>query len=86
MPIIFWISYDLVLLTRASEDILGELLSPDAEYLRPLSRETRIQLLKRAKAMNVIEFPVGEFAEFSLILPVSILEEIMSQVLFLLTF
>lgn len=83
--IIFWISYDLVALIRASEDIIGQLLSHDAEYLRQFSRETRIQLLKGARVMMVIEFPVGSFADFSLVLPVVTWEEIVNQVLFLLT-
>ena len=86
MVIIFWLCYDTVLLVRASEDIMSQLISHDAEYLKQMPRAMRIQALKRARAMKALEFPVGEFAEFSLDLPVTLWDEILNQVLFLLSF
>ena len=85
MLVIFWMCYDTVLVVRASEDVMGRLLSHNAIYLRPLSRAERIKVLKRAKAMKVLEFPIGEFSEFSLTLPVNIWDEIINQVVFLLS-
>ena len=84
--VIFWFCYDTVLVIRASEGLMGQLLYHQAVYLRPLSTAERIKVLKRAKAMKVLEFPIGDFAEFSLTLPVSIWDEIVNQVLFLLSF
>ena len=86
MLIIFWVCYDVVLLIRASEDIMGQLLSHHADYLKPMPRAMRVRILKRARAMKVLEFPLGDFGEFSLNLPVAIWEEILNQVLFLLSF
>ena len=86
MFIIFWMCYDAVLLVRASEEIMGKLLSHDAEYLRPLPRAVRMEVLKRARAMKVLEFPLGDFADFSLNLPITIWDEILNQVFFLLSF
>ena len=86
MLIIFWMSYDAVLITRDSEDILGQLLSYEAPYLRSMSRREKIEVLKRARAMRAVDLPIGEFADFSINLPVTIWEEILNQVLFLLSF
>lgn len=84
MLIIFWLSYDLVLITRDSEDIMSQLLSYEAQHLRHMSKRERTEAMKRAKAMRVIEFPIGEFADFAISVPVAIWEEILNQVLFLL--
>ena len=86
MFVLFWMCYDAVLLIRASEDVLGKLVSHEAEYLRPMPRGTRIQVLKRAKAMRVLEIPIGDFSEFSLSLPATPWDEILNQVFFLLSF
>ena len=86
MLIIFWLCYDALLITRDSEDIMSQLLSFEAPYLRSVSKAGRIRVMKRAKAMRVIEFPIGEFADFSISLPIVLWEEILNQVLFLLSF
>ena len=36
MFVIFWVCYDTVLVVRASEHVMGQLLSHDVEYLRPM--------------------------------------------------
>ena len=86
MLVLFWACYDIVRLIRASEDVMGQLLSHNATYLRSMSRAERMKVLKRAKAMKILEFPIGEFSEFSLTLPVNIWDEIINQVVFLLSF
>ena len=85
LAIMFWQIYDVFLLTRDSEDIMRHLLSYDAPYLRPMPKALRTQVLKRAKAMRVLEFPVGEFADFNMNLPIAMWDEILNQVLFLLS-
>ena len=83
---IFWVCYDVVhIIVRASEDVMGTLLSQDAKYLRHMPRAGRLEVLKRARAMRVLEFPIGEFTDFSLTLPVNIWDEILNQVFFLLS-
>ena len=86
MLIVFWLCYDGVRLVRASEEIIGRLQSESAGYLRPLTRAGRSQVLKRAKVMKELEFPLGEFSEVTLNLPIAMWEEILNQVLFLLSF
>ena len=86
MFVIFWMCYEAVLLVRASEEIVGQLASHDAKFLRPLPRALRMEVLKVAKAMKPIEIPLGHFAKFSISLPIAIWDEILNQVLFLLSF
>ena len=86
MVIIFWISYDAVVVTRSFEDVLGQLLSYESAYLGKMSRTERVQLIKRARAMRSVTFPIGEFADVSISFPFAIWDEILNQVLFLLSF
>ena len=82
--LIFWVSYDVVLVKRTAEGIISRLASQDgAPYLRRMSRQERIAVVKRATSMKPLEFPIGDFADFSLNLPVLVLEEVLNQVLFL---
>ena len=84
---IFWTSYDAVLVVRASEYILLRTLrNQEAEYLQWLSRAEKVKVLKRARAMRVLKFPVGSFTTFSLRVPVVIWDEVLSQLLLLLSF
>lgn len=83
--ILYWFFYDLVLITRDSEDILGKLLSCQAPYLRGMPTSVRMKVLKRAKAVRRLEIPVGGFADFSVSVPVTLWDEMLNQVVFLLT-
>ena len=83
--ILFWACYELVLAIRDSEEILGQLRSMEAPYLRAMPIAVRVKALKRAKAMKPVEFPLGNFADFSVTVPVTVWEEIVNQVVFLLT-
>ena len=83
----FWWSYDVVLLTRASEDVLGKLRSFDYNWRENgISDIQRLRYLKRAKACRPVNIPIGTFGEFSLDVPVIMWDEILNQLLFLLSF
>ena len=86
--VVFWITYDIVLVARASEEVLGKLRTFDEPYWREKSVSSllRSQFLKRAKACRPIEIPIGTFGEFSLDVPVIMWDEILNQLLFLLSF
>ena len=84
--IMFWSCYDFLQITRDSEDVKGQLLSFEAPHLREMSKAERTRVVKRAKAMRAIETPVGIFADFSISLPLALWDEIVNQVLFLLSF
>ena len=86
MLIIFWLCYDALLITRDSEEVMSQLLSFEVPYLRSTPKAGRIRIMKRAKAMRIVEYPVGEFADFSISLPIVLWEEILNQLLFLLSF
>ena len=84
--VIFWISYDIMLVKRTAEDRISRFASHDgAPYLGRISRQQRELVVKRAAAMKVLEFPIGDFADLSLDLPVMVWEEVLNQVLFLLS-
>ena len=86
MIIVFWLCYDSFRIARASDEVIGRLQSENADYLRPLPRAGRIQVLKRAKVMKEIQFAVGELATVTLNLPIAMWEAILNQILFLLSF
>ena len=83
---LFWMSYDIVLITRDSEYIRGQLLSHESPYLVHMTTHERNLVMKRARAFRVPEFPVGEFTDFTLSLAIVVWEEVITQVLFLLSF
>ena len=84
--VIFWLTYDVVLVKRTAESIVSRFLSHDgAPHMRWMTRQERVAVVKRATAMKVLEFPIGDFADFSLSVPVLVWEEVMNQVLFMLS-
>ena len=86
MLIVFWVCFDAIHIVRVSEDIIGRLQSGHEGHIRSLPRAVRIQVLKRAKILKRIKFDVGDFTELTLNLPMAMWEEIMNQVLLLLSF
>ena len=87
LGVIFWTSYDAVLVIRGTEELLGKLRTfHDRRSDASCRSETlRQQLLKRAKACRPVEIPVGSYGEFSLDVPVIMWDEILNQLLFLLS-
>ena len=84
--VIFWISYDIVLVKRTAEDVMSRFASHDgAPYLGRMSKQERVAVAKRALALKVLEFPNGDSVDLSLDLPVMVWEEVLNQVLFLLS-
>ena len=54
--------------------------------MKHLPRTEKAKVLKRAKAVQVLRFPVGNFANFSLKVTVAAWDEMLRQVLLFLTF
>ena len=87
MGIIFWVSYDAMMVKRASEEILGNLQSAAyTHYLREVDSQDRKVFLKRTKALRPASFPIGNFGEVTFELPVIVWEESLDQLLVLLSF
>ena len=85
MGVATMLSVDLVKTIRASEEIIGELQSISALPSGLLKTE-RMQLLKTAKAYKPLALQFGIFADFSLDVPIVMWEEVINQLLFLLSF
>ena len=87
LGVVFWMAYDMVLVARASEEVLRRIKSFNEHWRENgISDLQRLGLLKRAKAMRPIGVPIGEFGEMSLDVPVIMWDEILNQLLFLLSF
>ena len=82
-----WLSHDAVRVVRASEVVLIQTLrNVEAEHLRELSRVEKLKVVKRANASQVLGLPMGNFTTFSLKVPVVIWEEVLNQLILLLSF
>ena len=87
LGVIFWVVDDIVLIRRASEEVLGKLRTFGAG-----SRENGISdfelagFVKRAKACRPIAIPIGIFGDVSLDVPVIMWDEKLNRLLFLLSF
>ena len=84
LTVIFWQSYDMLRIIRASEDILGVLWKHETPYFRGMTRAKRIEKMKRSRAMRPLGFLVAD-SEFSVNLPIDTWDEIVNQTLFLLS-
>ena len=86
---VFWIAYQAILVIRASEATIGVLTSIQYEnsgHHNHVPLVIRKYIVKRGKATKPLSFRIGEFTEFSLDVPMSIWDEILNQLLFLLSF
>ena len=84
MAIIFWVSHDVVMARRASEEIVENLQSATSLELQKLDRVARKEIFKRAKALKTASIPIGNFGEITFELPVTVWEESVDQLLVLL--
>ena len=75
--------YECVSIIRVSEGIIGGLLAPDRKYLCLMTRQTRMEIMKTAKAFRAAEFCIGGFCGASVEVIQGIGEEILNQILFL---
>ena len=88
--ITFDLCYDGILTIRASEGSLGLLRSKEKQYFRGLSVEERRFRNKTAMALRPVFFNVGDFADYDdsrrlMELPITVWDEMLNQLLFLLT-
>ena len=82
---LFDMCYDGILVIRASEDSLTKLRSAEKQYFLRMPIHERMATMKRAKALRPAYFSVGSFTEFTMDVPVGVWDEIVNQLLFLLT-
>ena len=78
--------HDGIMTIQASENTLGSLRCTENPYLLSLPMKERMAILRRAKALRPAFFSVGDFTdEFNVDVPVGVWEEILNQLVFLLT-
>ena len=83
--LLFYLAYELMMMIRASEAVLDTLSSTEGQYYQAASIQQRLYIRKLAKSTRPLSFRMGIFMNFSLDVPVGIWDEILNQLLFLLT-
>ena len=78
--------YDCVIASQLSGGVLvDQLMNLTAPGLRNLPRKMQQELMKKSKAMRPIAFAVGSFTDVQYTVMMAIWEEVLNQVLFLLS-
>ena len=77
---------DTLAVLRVSEQVLATLRFQADPSVREMAELDRLGFLKRAKALRPLFVSVGQFTNFNLRVLISMLEEIMNQLLMLLAY
>ena len=85
MGVISWLMYDTVMVKRAAEQVAGTLQSRSAPFHRRLSLFQRKELIRRARALRPVHLSLGNFSEVSLEVLANMWDEVLNQLLFLLS-
>ena len=83
--LLFWRAYELIMTIRASEAIVSTLSSTTEQYYQESPAKQKLYIRKLIRPTRAIFFRIGIFMDFSLDVPVGIWDEILNQLLFLLT-
>ena len=81
----FALCYDGVVVIRSSEGTLGTLRSTEKQYFLRLPIEEKKSMIRRGKALRPAFFSVGNFTEFNMDVPIGMWDEMVNQLMFLLT-
>ena len=83
--VVFRMCFNAVVAKMTGDEVLGNVQLRTARfYYRPGPAE-RKELMRRAKALQPVRVAIGEFAEITMEVYVSIVDEILNQLLFLLS-
>ena len=82
---IFGVGYDVMLAKEDSEEIVGQLQSSAGTALQIFSLDEKRKILKRSKAMTGLQFGIAGLANYSWAVPLGAWDEILNQLLFLLS-
>ena len=83
--VLFALCYDGILAIRASKKVLSILRSNEKQYFLRLPAEDRKAMMRRAKALRPAFFSVGNFTDFNVDVPIGVWNQIVNQLVFLLT-
>ena len=82
---VFRICFDAVVAKRTCDEVLGKLQSAARVGFPRLQPAQKKEMMRRAKALQPARIAMGDFAEITLEVYVSIWDEILNQLLFLLS-
>ena len=82
---LFWYAYQVVMMVRVAEEIVGIFTAAPYKHYKELLREEKKYLMRKGRATRPLGYRMGNFADFSLDVPVATWEEIVNQLLFLLS-
>ena len=85
VAILFEQIYECVCFTEKSRQIIERLLSLEQPHLRGMTRKEREAVVKKAKAFRPIMIPIGGFCHVSMAVIEVSWEEMLNEVLFLLS-
>ena len=85
MFIITFLCYDAVVAKRVADEAMEKLESRTASYFHRLPPAEKLFVTKRARALQPVYLALGEFAEITLDVPINVWDEVINQVLFLLS-
>ena len=85
MFVITWLCYDAVVAKRSADETMEKLQSRTAPYLQRLTPADKLFVMRRARALQPVYIAMGEYAEITLDVPVNIWDEVINQLLFLLS-
>ena len=83
--LLFWFSFEFIALIRSTEAIVATLNSRDQAYFVQLSPDEQRFLTKCGKATRQAVIEIGDFVEYSIDCPIGFWDEILNQLIFLLT-
>ena len=84
--LLFWFSFEVIAVIRSTEAIVATLNTRDQAYFLQLSPMEQRYLTKFGKTTRQAVFEIGDFVEYSIDCPIGYWDEILNQLIFLLTF
>ena len=82
---VFGGAHDIMSSKDDSEDLVEKLQSSASEDIQGLSLEDRRRIMKRSKAITSLQFPISGFTYYTWSVPLGCWDEILNQLLFLLS-
>ena len=85
MYVVSWLVYDAFMVKRAAEQVAGVLQSKSEPFYWELSPFQRKELTRRARALRPVHLSIGIFSDISLEMLTNMWDEVLNQLLFLLS-
>ena len=87
MFLLTWQFYDAVVVKRSTEEVLSRLQSRTSGYYQHVMHQpaAKAEFMRRCRALQPIRLTIGDFTEFTLEVVMNIWEEVLNQLLFLLS-